>query len=439
MPPAGPLVSVGPRRHLWQWVERHSRGLAGEFLQLAAATAALQGASFLIGLVLAGVLTPTGYGDWSLVLIVAGYASYAQLGATNGMNRDVPLVRGAGDTARAERIAAAALTGVLAATVAGIVGLLLLPRTWVSPTLPRGSLAAAGVYLAGYQLFAYVKTYFESHKRFGWSARLQGTVAPLALVGAISLGVTAGVPGAVAGMGIGYFLGSIVTWRWDGGQVRPLWDAQALRALVRVGLPIMLVGLAQALMVTIDRWVILRYLGPEAVGLYSFQARLLSFTPLFAGLVAGQTYPRAAEAYGRTGDPRSILPHLRTQAVATLVLTALSAIMLWIILPLLVPVLWPAYEPSLSLLPIMLIGMVILPQCGAFGVILNVLDRQVSYLAIQVAMIGLGLALSMWLTMSPLGLRGAALAATLTYALYLLALLILTLRVVRSLSPQAAG
>lgn len=410
-------------------------GLAGELAVVAASTIAFQATSLLVQLLLARMLGPRDYGDWSLLLVAATYLSYLQLGVSNAMNREIPFCIGAGELERVERIRAIALSGTVLGAILGVVALLLLPRAWFGAGTTVGVLAATALFVVASQLWTYVVTYLQSMRRFGSFSWVQGGLAVATLCIALPAARRWGVSGAMLGLAIAYAGASWIGWVVGGIRSRPRFNLREWVALVRVGLPIMLVGIGYAVLTTIDRWVIREYLGSAAVGLYSFQTRLVSVSVLLCGLVASLMYPRMAELWGRTRDVRHLRHLIYVQVGLSLGLTAAAAIMMLLVLPWAIPRFWPEYAPSLVFLPVMILGMTFLPLCAVFGVVLNVVDRQVPYLLVQVLVIGVGAALSITVTRATRSLTGTAAAAAATYGLYLLLLIAMSVVVLQRL-PQ---
>jgi len=418
-----------------RWIDQRTGGLAGEFVVLSGSTVLLQGATVIVSVVLAGILGPVLYGDWNLVVIVVTYLSYLQFGVTNAMNREVPIAIGAEELDRAHLIRSVALGGSLVAALLGGVIITCIPPDWISPNLRRAALLGGAVYLFGYHAFAYMKTHFESAMRFDRSSMLKAILAALTIVLTLPLAVRWGVSGAITGQGLAYLAASGLAFVLTRVDVRPAFDLTDWKRLVQIGLPIMLVGIAYTVLTTIDRWILIRYVGAEAVGLYAFVVRLLSPTLLLTGLIAAQMYPRVAQEWGRNRSVSSLMPLVKGQVIATLGLTGAVSVSLLAILPVVVPRLWPDFSRSMEILPILLVGMLFLPQCGIFGVLLNVLDRQVPYLLVQVLMVGLALAIGIPLTKA-FGLIGTAWAASATYLLYLVSMIVVTGFVLRAVQRE---
>jgi O-antigen/teichoic acid export membrane protein len=430
-------LEPAPQRRAF-WLRVGDNRIASDFLALAASTALFQSANLIVQLLLARTLGPAGYGDWSLLIVVATYLSYLQFGVSNAMNRDIPLYTGAGDATRVVTIQRVALGGTIGGAALGVLVLLLLPQAWVSRNGGTGVLAGTAGYIIATQAWTYVATYLQATQRFDRFSLLQAGLGVLTCAITVPAGLRWGVPGAMAGQAIALGVAAAAGWGMAGLRTRPSFRWGEWLRLVAVGLPIMLVGIGYVFLTTIDRWVVLRYLGTAAVGQYSFQTRLVSVSVLLCGLVANLMYPRMAETWGRTRDVRQLWALIRQQVLMSLGLTAVAGAAMLLLLPWAIPRLWPAYTPSLAFLPILVLGMTFLPLCAVFGVVLNVVGRQGPYLLVQIVMLGIGAALSIGITRATHSLTGTAAAAATTYGLYLLLLAVVSAIVLRRMAGRVA-
>ena len=404
--------------------------LVQEYILLAASAGILQGANLLVNLVGARVLSPENYGTWSLLLNVVGYVGFTQLGVSNGMAREIPLARGGGKPSRVSLVQNAALGGTIVTSAMGCVIL-----AWVNASGAVGRLSlfvvsATSIYFVANQFYVFVQTHFQSHARFRDLAKLQLVLA-VAAVMALATCYSAGLGGIILGQGLALAAFCFLGWVRMKGQTQPSFNPSEWIDLVRIGLPIMLVSVGYTMLTTIDRWVVLRYIGIAAVGQYTFQLRLVTLPLLFVTIVANQFYPRMAEEYGRNESVRALLPLLRRQVSAIFILSVLSGLFLYLLLPPTVRLVWPSYSGGLSLTPILLVGMVVLAQCSALGVFLNVIGQQLNYLLVQIAVIPIAVAFSAAATSWSGSIYGTGIAALSSYLVYFIALMLLTIRAVR--------
>ena len=263
-------------------------------------------------LVVAAALGPTAMGVWFLLNLVLQYGAMVHLGVLNGMNREIPAAMARDDPEEANRLRAVALGFVLLSFLValGVLGGVLVPLGIV----PVGSLAwLMAALLATQQLYAFAFMHLKARTQFLAAARLQlisGLTFPVAT---IPLALTWGLEGYVAGQAIAYgLLAGIATIRAP-ELFRPRFDRSRSAHLVRIGFPIMLVGITYAVFATVDRWVIQAHLGTAALGHYSLAIMALGAVGLLPQVVAQQVYPRMAMAWSRNPTWSSLEPLMKRQ------------------------------------------------------------------------------------------------------------------------------
>ena len=110
----------------------------------------------------------------------------------------------------------------------------------------------------------------------------------------------------------GWFAGCLVAFVfvvWRGRRVVPLWPAPALDSLdlVQVGLPLYVFSASSIVMRNLDRIVVLRFLGTQALGFYGLSVNVLSLLMAIPDSLAYVSYPQFVRRFGEAGgDPAAI-------------------------------------------------------------------------------------------------------------------------------------
>lgn len=258
---------------------------------------AYQGVRFLLTLIAAAILGPPDFGVWVLVLAVLVYTPYATLGVVNAMNRDVPILLGQSKPHEASRSEEAALGASLVsagALFAGIVSLGLLLGAGSALVL---SFAAA---VALQQIVICYQATLRARIRFREAAVQQFAMAGVFLVAALPGLATFGVTGLVLAQVAAWGLAAVLSaWLWR-PDLRPTLPASLLQGQLRSGLPIALSGLAFAMLVTQDRWVVAITGSAQELGQYGFASTVASGLILLLLIIGQQMYPRMGFVYGRS-------------------------------------------------------------------------------------------------------------------------------------------
>lgn len=404
--------------------------MAGEFLLFTASTLLYQGARLVVSLVVAAWVGPEGFGAWNLLNLVLIYGVLVMLGVPNGINREVPLLKGKGDEDGARRVADLGFWFSLFASLAG--GLLVLVAAFLG-LAPGGDHAAlfwCAPLFALWQLHQYLQMRLKSAIRFQQMSLQQILFALLLPLVALPLAWRWGLTGFVAGQAITLAVVCVYILSLD----RPgrfEWRGSNLRYLIRVGWPIMAAGLLYSLLTSVDRWVILNTLGVAELGHYSLAILCLGSLSLFPAIISQQMYPRMAYRFGQTGDPHGLLSLVRQQ---TLIAGGVSAPVLLLValgLPWVTARWLPAYLPGVLPAQILLVGLIAIALAGGCANLLNTIGQQRLYLTVQIVTIVVSLGLGLLLVSLGLGLNGVALGAAGAYLFYCAVLWAITVRALR--------
>lgn len=380
-------------------------------------TTALDQASRLgTNLVVAATLGPLVMGVWFLLNLVLQYGAMVHLGAMNGMNREIPGALARDDTEQARRVREVALGFVLTSYVFALamLGGLLVPFGVV----PAGPLAwlMAGL-LAAQQLYTFAFIHLKAQTKFLAAARLQLISALTFPVATIPLAFTWGLEGYVAGQIVAYALLAAIAAFQTPGLFRPRFDLPQAGRLIRIGFPIMLVGITHVVFATVDRWVIQAQLGTEALGHYSLAIMALGAVNVFPRAVAQQVYPRMAMAWSRKPAWSSLEPLMARQRWTAIAVSVPAVIVILAVAPWGIRTFLPAYVPGIpALLITMAIPLVRVAGLG-YGNAFNVVGLQHWYLTAIVTAAIANLIASLGLVGS-LGLSGVAIGTVVGFGVF---------------------
>lgn len=391
--------------------------LLREFVLFSFSTLLLQASRFAVNLLAAKQLGPSVWGLWYMLNLVLAYGSVVHLGVINAMNRDVPLFRGRQDAEKVHLVQAVTLAVlVITTTVSGLI-LLVGAVVW-SDQLLRGPLAMLALLFTVTQVYTYLQMYLKSYGLFTQMSYQQVAFALLFPLAVVPLTLAYHLVGFILGQTIITTLVSLYILSTSGITLKLVFDfAEALR-LMRVGLPIMLVGLLYTLLTTADRWVITALLDVEQLGYYSLAIMMLGIVSLIPMVIAQQMYPRMAEAWGRTGDPKAVLGWALKQASMATVVTLPLIVLLYLTASPLIANFLPVYSPGIGAMKVILIGPLFLALSGGFGNALNTLDKQAYLLGVQAAAILVNVGLNIVFIRAGLGITGVALGTSLTFVTY---------------------
>ena len=399
-----------------------------EFMLFVTSNIVHRGSQFVVSIVAAYILGPATYGLWNMLNLILLYSSFIHLGVINAMNRDVPLFKGKGNLQKVEKIRKVCMGFMCIATLV-VSAVMVVVALFIENLSIRFSLLLMVLLFLCNQLYNYLEVYLKSDRRFKQMSYQQFMFAVIFPVIVIPLVVAYGLSGFILGQSIATLAISFFIIKAIPFNFRPKFDAQETIRLIKVGFPIMAVGLLYDLLRTIDRWVIATFLGIEELGYYSLAIMVMGSLTMIPMIIAQQIYPRMAETFGRTLSYSALKKWIFRQAIMGISVTVPLMIGVYFIFPFIVERFLPAYMPGIMAMKIILIGVLFLPLAGAFGNFLNIVDKQIYYMAVQGFAVLVNLGLNISFVKMGLGINGVALGTAITYVIYSFILLIIGIKI----------
>lgn len=332
-------------------------------LMLAAA-----GAAVVKSLLFAYWLDPATFGLYSLAMLVAAFGNYAATwGLADGLAREVPILLGRREDARAQMLRSGGIT--LAALLAAVCGAAVMAGGYgiasVSPHYQ--GIAWAGPVLAATVVFNVVLGDLRARQHTIAYGGLLLAKSTLAVAAARML--PTGLPGVLGAEVLSLLLAAgaaIAFWRGGLTWVRPRWAD--MRPLFRMGLPFTAGNAVQSLTLTLDRWFVQARFGSAALGRYSLVMLVLSFALVVLNIVQQWATPRILHDFGRTNDRGRVRRSVRRLVVAIGGVLGVAAVPAYVVFVLIVGRWYPAYAGTESLFPLVYLGAAVM-AVGLFDVL----------------------------------------------------------------------
>lgn len=284
----------------------HPRKLVRDSIGFAASQFAVRAAMIARTVLAARWLGPHAFGAWNALQLIMDYGQLAQLGTQQGLDQMVPRRIVDGDAERLSRLKRAGFTSITALSLmfcAG--GVLYFARSTGSLVQTWGvlgmSLAMGIVLLINWS--SYHTSLLRSHGNIGAVSRwffLQGMIG--ALVG-LALIRWIGVWGLLWGWTAGT-LAAFLWTRWEGRAfvpMRPLVSSDSV-ALFRIGFPMFFFVGTSIINRSLDRLIILRYLGTRELGFYSLAVTAVTLLMYLPDSATYVFYPRLLQRFRAAGD-----------------------------------------------------------------------------------------------------------------------------------------
>lgn len=413
-------------------------------LMVSFATGLAQTLSFATTFVFAAFLAPSALGLVRLIQIAATYANFGHLGTLSAMGREVPIARGAmaPDAVRHVRDSAWTTGFVLVGTLS----LFLLVAIGLAPSnriegLDAWTLGLSAVLVPVWYCWEFNKNWLSASGLFrvrGWVELSFG----VALVGCAFLLVPAwGLPGAIGAFIVSRMAGIGVAAAAAGWPFFPRFDARESWRLIRVGLPITGNSFVRYVFTTVDSLVAAAFLGTHELGYYVIASIGFSALEVLPSSLAVILGTRMAETRGRFGL-EAAKAHIAWQVERPTVLLCETTLILGTILlfagPMLVRTWLPDYVPGIRAFQVLAATHCFVTLRLLSGAALNVIDRQGTFLRLQILGVLVSLALSSAVLAAGFGLAGLAIASSSVSAATGLLLMFFSLRHIYGETPPAS-
>ena len=379
-----------------------------------------QAVGLVSGFWIARLLGPHDYGIWNAVLLVLAYGAYLEFGVLSAMGRDLPLYIGQGDLQKAATVEGTAryvtICGAFAASVFVLV-FSLLPAH--SPMMAIGLRIMAGALILQ-QIYTYHRTVLRSNNQFVQLSQQQVMLSILKAGLAIALVVVLGL--------IGLMIASILTLAvilmyalyrnpW---QKVPKFDLSVAWSLMRVGIPILVSGFIITMLVTIDRIMVITFLGETQLGYLGLAILLVSVVSLIPAMASQVLYPRINYQFGNSGrNIGALRSYVLIPPVILSCLLPLAIGPLYLILPAVVKTFLPAYTPGIAAARIVVLGIFFYGILGLTDYFLVTTGKLKQYAFFGVIALVFNIVLDFLFIDLGYGIEGIAFAGTLlTYFFY---------------------
>jgi O-antigen/teichoic acid export membrane protein len=389
---------------------------------------------FGMSLLVARHVGPDAWGIWAVLSLVIAYFPNIHLGTLNAMNRDIPILKGAGNLEQVECIRANVLSFSAVSSFVGAFGVFVFAFLLAKPPLGSALLLIAPL-LVSNQVWIWMQFALKSDNRFVQLGQQQ-MVFTLASLVCLPLALGFGLEGFVLAQLIATALTLVYAYVTRSFQMVWRLEWHEIFRLMKIGAPILMVGLLFTVLTTLDRWLIGGHLGLKSLGLYAFAMTLTMVVQLVPGMVADQVYTRMLEAWGATRKVAVVRSWMWRQILISLAAVLVTGLASVLILPMLIRTFFQAYIPSLEPFRVLLLYPVGLALSAGPANLLNTLGFQYQYLIVQALALPVLWFLGSTMLAWNLGLLGVAWAMVITFVVYGLALMVLALVMSRRLEVQ---
>jgi O-antigen/teichoic acid export membrane protein len=281
-------------------------------------------------------------------------------------------------------------------------------------------LQAMAVVLILQQVYTYHRVVLRSHNYFKELSQQQVLLAIVSSGLAILFVVFGGLVGRLIAAILAQAVIVLYAVHRNPWPAVPKYNLSDVWSALRVGLPILMSGLVLSFLATIDRLMVITFLGEKQLGYFGLALLLTSVVSLIPAMASQVLYPRITHQFGSSGkNVEALQAFVLTPPV---ILSALLPVLigsLYLSLPLIINVLLPAYIPGIAAARIVIVGIFFFGILGLTDYFLITIGKLRQFAFFGCVALLLNIVLDYLLLQLGYGIEGIALGGTfITYLFY---------------------
>lgn len=304
------------------------------------------------------LLGPFQMGIWATLQVVLTYASHSALGTTFATLREIPFFEGKGDRAKATHIRNVVITFSLSTSLlvaAGIIFLTLLMQPRLKSQIFYGLFFVSAMVILE-RVNNLLITILRAYKEFALAAKQMFLSALINLVLIIVLTYRFQLFGFLMAsclsfiFNIAYILSHYhleLRWSFDIGQIRQL---------ISYGFILMLIAFTSSILLTIDRVMIVKMLGFEALGLYTIAVLTWGYVYTFPNAVAIIFIPNFQERFGQNEQVKDLKSYVSKSVSGLSNSVPFFLGLAWFLAPGVIEVVLPKFSGGIGALKYLVLG-----------------------------------------------------------------------------------
>lgn len=375
--------------------------------------------AFVLGIITRNLLEPEQYGYWLSVSMIFPFIPIFQMGTLSAMNKQVPFYLARGEKSKAEEIQRLTFSFLFTLPLIFILVLLFfciyLFYQNIEYEYKIGFLLTSIISLFLF-VSGYLEMYYKSQQNFRLASKLLITKFGSQFIATIFLIYVMGYEGMFYGYLISLII-EIIVGRKAFEKMKFILDKKQFYSLIRIGFPILLVGLVWNLMIASDRLIISLLMSPVDVGNYGVGMLIFSTMMLFPQVVGQVLYPKIIELVSQK-EYKNIIKFYWTVNKILGVIMVIVITLGYISMPLFINFFMPNYVNGIETARILLIGIFPLTLVGFAANYFNSTQNQSIYLKIQVISIIINVIGSLILLKIQYSINSVAYATSISFFIY---------------------
>jgi O-antigen/teichoic acid export membrane protein len=359
-------------------------------------------------------LGPLQTGVWSLVQVILSYTDYANLGATYAILIEIPFKRAQGKIEETEKMKNVMFSFSFMTSVLFSFGLLIyafVRQSSIPVELFYGLLMATGLVILQ-QLNNILISLLRAYKHFNLAGKQMALSSIVNLLLVALLSSSFKLYGFMWAMALSFLFNIVYIFYHKPLRFQWQLDTKILGGLIRYGFPLMVLTFAGTVLLTIDKMMIAKFLGLEALGLYSIAVMTAGFISSVPNSIGIVLLPNVSEKYAEGENVMDLRGYLTKSNHLFSVLMPLLVGFGWFVVPLIVHLIIPRFLNGIPALKYLVLSTFFVGITQAYSNFIIVSKKHLRQFPIM-----LGMCLIAWTSIfliikMGMGINGVALAMT---------------------------
>ncbi|OGW79356.1 MAG: hypothetical protein A3G33_03175 [Omnitrophica bacterium RIFCSPLOWO2_12_FULL_44_17] len=370
--------------------------------------------SVLGALLIRWFLGPLQTGVWSLIQVILSYTDYANLGATYSIPIEIPFKKAQGKLAEVEQMknvifSFSFLTSLLFAL--GALVYAFVRHHQIPNELFYGLLITAGLVILQ-QLNNILISLLRADKNFKFAGKqmiLSSLVNLILITGFSSM---FRLYGFMYAMCLSFIFNILYIFFHQPFRFQWVLDFKILKGLIQYGFPLMILTFAGTILATIDKMMIAKYLGFEALGLYSIAVMTSGFIFSFPNSIGIVLIPNISEKYAQSESIHDLAGYLTKSNHIFSVLMPVLIGFSWFVVPVMVHLLIPKFLTGITAMKYLAISAFFIGLSQPYNNFIIVSKKHLVQLPMTLGMCGFAFAFIFLIIRAGGGINEVAIAMT---------------------------
>lgn len=373
----------------------------------------------------ARILGPTLMGIWQTARIVPNYSGFLSLGTAFYFTREVPKLRGKGEIERIEIIRQTIFTYNYIITIVTITGIIIYTFLFEIENNLKLSLYSIVIIVFVSTFTSLNEFLLKGESRFLEISKIRYLTIPFILVNLLLL-FWLGFTGFLIGQILLNTINAIYYFTIKRYPLKFSFDFKIWKDSVRVGFPISVEVMIDLIFTTVDRLIIVTFLGFTQVGYYSLTSLLVVPISLFVTSINNVLFVETLNSSSRENNKKLIERNFKLPSnTLTYVLPFIIAIFN-LVLPTIILLVLPKYSEGIIPAQIFIWGMYFYTMTGFFTNTIVSVDKQKIIPVLLFISSTINLVFCILLLKAGMGIIGISIATAFAYICYSILTVIMT-------------